>query len=93
MKSALPSNVSLDEVRTISEINVFGVLAMTQTMRSCCVKPQARIMNVSGGADSLILYADPARPGRSLFVPRHAASKTALKAMALATAIKLDRRG
>lgn len=94
VKSALPSNVSLDEVRTIFETNVFGVLAVTQAMLPLLREaPAARIVNVSSGAGSLTLYADPARPGRSLFGPTYAASKTALNAMTLATAIELEPIG
>ncbi len=93
-KSALPSNVRLDEVRTIFETNVFGVLAVTQAMLPLLREaPAARIVNVSSGAGSLTLYADPARPGRSLFGPTYAASKTALNAMTLATAIELEATG
>jgi NAD(P)-dependent dehydrogenase (short-subunit alcohol dehydrogenase family) len=86
-----PSNVSLDEVRTIFETNVFGVLAVTQAMLPLLRQaPAGRIVNVSSGAGSLTRYANPAQPGRSLFGPGYAASKTALNAMTVAMAIELE---
>ena len=91
VRSALPSNVSLDEVRAVFETNVFGVLALTQALLPLLREaPAARIVNVSSGAGSLARNADPANPGRTLFVPTYAASKTALNAMTLAMAIELE---
>ena len=60
-KSTRPSNVPLDEVRTIFETNVFGVLAVTQALLPLLREaPAARIVNVSSGAGSLTRNADPA---------------------------------
>lgn len=93
-ESTRPSNVSLDEVRALFETNVFGVLAVTQAMLPLLREaPAARIVNVSSGAGSLARNADPAHPGRSLFGPGYPASKTALNAMTLATAIELEPTG
>jgi NAD(P)-dependent dehydrogenase (short-subunit alcohol dehydrogenase family) len=55
--------------------------------------PAARIVNVSSGAGSLTLNADPAFPYRSIFGPVYPASKTALNAMTLAMAIELESTG
>jgi NAD(P)-dependent dehydrogenase (short-subunit alcohol dehydrogenase family) len=55
--------------------------------------PNARIVNVSSGAGSLTRNADPAHPGRSLFGPTYAASKTALNALTIAMAIELEPEG
>ena len=86
-----PSNVSLEEVRAVFETNVFGVIAVTQAMLPLLREaPAARIVNVSSGAGSLTRNADPAHAGRSLFGPTYAASKTALNAITLATAIELE---
>ena len=86
-----PSTVSLEEVRAVFETNVFGVLAVTQAMLPLLREaPAARIVNVSSGAGSLTRNADPAHPGRALFGPSYAASKTALNAMTLAMAIELE---
>jgi NAD(P)-dependent dehydrogenase (short-subunit alcohol dehydrogenase family) len=89
-----PSNVSLDEVRAVWETNVFGVLAVTQAMLPLLREaPAARIVNVSSGAGSLTLNANPAFPWRSIFGPVYPASKTALNAITLAMAIELDPEG
>ena len=77
-----PSNVPLAEVRAIWETNVFGVLAVYQAMLPLLREaPQARIVNVSSGAGSLTMNADPAHPGRAIFGPGYSASKTALNAI------------
>ncbi len=88
------SNVSIEEVRSVFETNVFGVVAVTQAMLPLLREsPAARIVNVSSGAGSLARNADPNHPGRSLFGPTYAASKTALNAMTLAMAIELESDG
>ncbi|MGA7539089.1 MAG: SDR family NAD(P)-dependent oxidoreductase [Steroidobacteraceae bacterium] len=93
-KSIRPSNVSLDEVRTVWETNVFGALAVYQAMLPLLRDaPAARIVNVSSGAGSLTRNADPRNPHRPMFGPTYAASKTALNAMTLAMAIELEGTG
>ena len=93
-KSTRPSNVSLDELRAVFETNVFGVVALTQTMLPLLREaPAARIVNVSSGLGSLTLNSDPAFPWRSIFGPVYPASKTALNAMTLAMAIELESTG
>jgi NAD(P)-dependent dehydrogenase (short-subunit alcohol dehydrogenase family) len=88
---ARPSNASLDEVRTIWETNVFGVLAVYQAMLPLLREaPAARIVNVSSGVGSLSQNSDPANPYRPMFGPGYSASKTALNAMTLAMAIELE---
>lgn len=85
------STVSLGEVRTIWETNVFGVLAVYQAMLPLLREsPAARIVNVSSGAGSLTANADPAAPHRQIYGPGYSASKTALNAMTLAMAIELE---
>jgi NAD(P)-dependent dehydrogenase (short-subunit alcohol dehydrogenase family) len=93
-KSTRPSVVSLDELRAVFETNVFGVVAVTQAMLPLLREaPAARIVNVSSGAGSLTLNADPAFPWRAIFGPVYPASKTALNAMTLAMAIELEPTG
>jgi NAD(P)-dependent dehydrogenase (short-subunit alcohol dehydrogenase family) len=88
------SNVSPAEIRAVFETNVFGVVAVTQAMLPLLREaPAARIVNVSSGAGPLTRNADPAHPGRSLFGPTYAASKTALNAMTPAMAIELESTG
>src|ERR1700758_550222 len=93
-KSTRPSVVSLDELRSVFETNVFGVVAVTQAMLPLLREaPAARIVNVSSGVGSLTQNADPAHPWRSIFGPVYPASKTALNAMTLAMAIELESTG
>jgi NAD(P)-dependent dehydrogenase (short-subunit alcohol dehydrogenase family) len=93
-KLTRPSNVSLDEMRTVWETNVFGVLAVTQAMLPLLREaPAARIVNVSSGVGSLTRNSDPAYAYRSIFGPVYPASKTALNAITLAMAIELESTG
>lgn len=89
-----PSNVPLVEMRAVWETNVFGVLAVYQAMLPLLRNaPHASIVNVSSGAGSLARNANPAHPGRELFGPTYAVSKTALNALTLAMAIELEPEG
>jgi len=93
-KLTRPSNVSLAEVRTVWETNVFGVLAVTQAMLPLLREaPAARVVNVSSGVGSLSRNSDPAYAYRAIFGPGYAASKTALNAMTVAMAIELESTG
>lgn len=90
-KTTRPSNVSLDEVRTVWDTNVFGVLAVHQAMLPLLLEaPYANIVIVSSGVGSLALNADPAGPYRKNYGPVYSASKTALNAMALGMIIELE---
>ena len=90
-KISLASNISLEEVRTIWDTNVFGVLAVYQAMLPLLRESaDARIVNVSSGVGSLTLNADPAYPYRTVFSPGYAASKTALNAITLAMMIEVE---
>jgi NAD(P)-dependent dehydrogenase (short-subunit alcohol dehydrogenase family) len=93
-KTTRPSNVSLDEMRTVWETNVFGVLAVYQAMLPLLREaPHARIVNVSSGVGSLTTNSDPAFAYRSIFGPVYPASKTALNALTVAMAIELEKEG
>lgn len=86
-----PSVAALDDVRAVFETNVFGVIAVTQALLPLLRgAPAARIVNVSSGAGSLTLNADPAFPYRQGFGVMYSASKTALNAVTLAFAIELE---
>jgi NAD(P)-dependent dehydrogenase (short-subunit alcohol dehydrogenase family) len=93
-RAVRPSNIALDEVRTIWETNVFGVIAVIQAMlpllRGSSV---ARIVNMSSVLGSLTTSSNPAWPYRSIFSPGYAASKTALNAITHAFAIELESSG
>ena len=91
LESSRASVASLDEVRTVFETNVFGVIAVTQAMLPLLREaPSARIVNVSSGVGSLTLNADPTYPYRAGFGVLYAASKTALNAVTLSFAIELE---
>ncbi|GAB4044626.1 SDR family NAD(P)-dependent oxidoreductase [Spirosoma jeollabukense] len=90
-RSSLASVASLDEMRAVWETNVFGVLAVTQSMLPFLRKSAAgRIVNVSSGVGSLTLNADPSFPYRRYFGAIYPASKTALNAITLALALELE---
>lgn len=87
------SEVEVDELRTVFETNVFGVVAVTQAMLPLLRgAPAARIVNVSSGSGSLTLHADPANPARPMF-GTYSSSKAALNAVTLALAIDLASSG
>jgi NAD(P)-dependent dehydrogenase (short-subunit alcohol dehydrogenase family) len=88
------SNASLDEVRSVWETNVFGVLAVYQVMLPLLRDSRdARIVNVSSGVGSLATNADPAYPYRAFYSPVYSASKAALNAITLAMMIELESTG
>ena len=93
-KTTRPSVVSLDEMRAVWDVNVFGVLAVTQALLPLLREtPNARIVNVSSGVGSLTRNSDPAFAYRSIFGPVYPASKTALNALTVAMAIELAPEG
>jgi NAD(P)-dependent dehydrogenase (short-subunit alcohol dehydrogenase family) len=92
MESGRAVNVSLDEVRTVWETNVFGVIAVTQAALPLLRKSSAaRIVNVSSGLGSLTWISDPECWARPHFGIVYAASKTALNAVTLAFALELEK--
>jgi NAD(P)-dependent dehydrogenase (short-subunit alcohol dehydrogenase family) len=94
VKISRASTVSLDEVRSVWETNVFGVLAVYQAMLPLLRESSdARIVNVSSGVGSLTRNADPAHPYHAMFGPVYPASKAALNAMTLAMMIELESTG
>ncbi|WP_443943613.1 SDR family NAD(P)-dependent oxidoreductase [Pedobacter sp. AW1-32] len=83
---------TLNEVRTVWETNVFGVIAVTQAALPLLRKAQAaRIVNVSSSLGSLTLNADPKSWARESFGVVYAASKTAMNAITLALSIELEK--
>ena len=85
--------ISVDEVRSIWETNVFGVIAVTQAFVPLLRNSVAAgIVNVSSNLGSLALLS-PANPYRSTFNPGYGASKTALNAITMAFSIDLEAEG
>ncbi|WP_407529381.1 SDR family NAD(P)-dependent oxidoreductase [Methylobacterium oryzisoli] len=94
MKTMSAATISLHDMRTIWETNVFAVVAITQAMLPLLrAAPAARIVNVGSGAGSLTLNADPAFPYRHMYSPGYAGSKTAMNAVTLSFAIELETEG
>ena len=88
------STASINEVRAIWDVNVFGTLAVYQAMLPLLRESSdARIVNVSSGLGSLASTADPTYRYRVTFGPGYPASKTALNAMAMAMMIELEGTG
>lgn len=87
------SLIKVEEVRTIWETNVFGVLAVTQAFLPLLRRSDAaRIVNVSSNLGSLTMNSTP-HPFRAVFNPGYGASKTALNAVTLAFSIDLEAEG
>jgi NAD(P)-dependent dehydrogenase (short-subunit alcohol dehydrogenase family) len=84
---------SLDEVRTVFETNVFGVIAVTQAMLPLLREaPVGRIVNIGSSAGSLTLNSDPANPRHWMF-GTYSASKAASHAITVAFAAELESAG
>ena len=86
-------SIALDQVRTVFETNVFGVIAVTKAMLPLLRQaPAARIVNVASSGGSLTLNSDPANPHRSMF-GTYSASKAAANAVTVAFAAELESAG
>ena len=85
------STASLEEMRAVWDVNVFGTLAVYQAMLPLLRDGvDARIVNVSSGVGSLTANADPNSPYHSMFGPIYPASKAAENAVTLAIMIELE---
>jgi NAD(P)-dependent dehydrogenase (short-subunit alcohol dehydrogenase family) len=83
----------LDDVRTVFETNVFGVIAVTQAMLPLLrIAPRPRIVNVASSGGSMTLNADPANPHRAMY-GTYSVSKSAVHAVTLAFAASLESEG
>ncbi len=92
-KSGLLTVASLDDVRTVFETNVFGVIAVTQAMLPLLREaPAARIVNLGSTGGSLTWNSDPTNEHRAMF-GTYSASKTASHAVTLAFAFALESTG
>lgn len=91
----IPSTVDLSMVRTVFETNVFGVIAVTNTMLPLLRQsPAARIVNVSSGAGSLTIAGDPEGPLAGLSTSAaYSPSKTTLNALTVQYANELRKEG
>lgn len=91
MAANRPSVCSVDEMRTVWETNVFGVVAVTQAFLPLLRNATAaRIVNVTSGLGSLTLNRNPENPWAKHFELIYGASKTALNAVTVAFANELE---
>jgi NAD(P)-dependent dehydrogenase (short-subunit alcohol dehydrogenase family) len=87
------SIASVDEIHTVFETNVFGVIAVTQAMLPLLQEaPAARVVNVGSSGGSLTLHSDPTNPHRSMF-GTYSVSKAAANAVTVAFAADLEAAG
>jgi NAD(P)-dependent dehydrogenase (short-subunit alcohol dehydrogenase family) len=85
-----PSAVSLAQVRTTYETNVFGAIAVTQAMLPLLKKAQAgRIVNMSSGLGSMAMTADVTHFYNSVNLLAYNSSKAALNAVTVQFANEL----
>ena len=79
-RRATASQTSLDDMRAVYEINVFGVVAVTNAMLPLLRKaPAARIVNVSSEVGSIAAQSDPSHPlGQMPASVQYPSSKAAL---------------
>ena len=90
VKSNLLTDAPLDEVRTVFETNVFGVIAVTQAMLPLLREaPAGRIVITASSGGSLTLNSDPSNDHRGMF-GNYSVSKTAAHAVMLAFALALE---
>ena len=93
VKAGHLSVAPLEEVRTVFETNVFGVIAVTQAMLHLLREaPAARIVNVASSGGSLTLNSDPTNHHRAMF-GTYSASKAAANAITVAFAAELETAG
>lgn len=89
-ESGKMSRISIDDMRTVYETNVFGVVAVTHAMLPLLRKaPAGRIVNISSSGGSLTLKDDPSEFSRQ-YVGVYQTSKAALNAVTQAFAIELE---
>ena len=90
-----PAVLTADDVRTVYETNVFGVIAVTQAMFPLLERsPAGRIVNISSTLGSLSAASEPQRPTSSAAYATsvglaYSTSKTALNAVTVCFANQL----
>lgn len=93
MRSNPLTVATLDDMRAVWDVNVFGLVAVTQAMLPLLRQaPAARIVTVGSSAGSLAMSADPANSNPALF-GNYTSSKTAAHAATLAFALALAPEG
>jgi NAD(P)-dependent dehydrogenase (short-subunit alcohol dehydrogenase family) len=87
------SVASLEEIHSVFETNVFGVIAVTQAMLPLLKEaPAARVVNIASSGGSMTLNSDPSNSHRAMF-GTYSASKAAANAVTVAFAAELEAAG
>ena len=74
-----PSKLTADEVRSVYDVNVFGVVRTTTAFLPLLSRsPDPVVINVSSGMGSLAATHDPARAESHVIAPVYTSSKAAL---------------
>lgn len=82
MGGNVPSEQSIEEIRSVYEVNVFGTIQVIQAMLPLLKEaPQGRIVNVSSGLGSLTFNSDPAHEHYGANPLGYNSSKTAMNAV------------
>jgi len=83
----------LEDIRAVYETNVFGVIAVTQTMLPLLQEaPAARIVNIGSTGGSLSWNSEPGNAHRAMY-GAYSASKSAVHAVTFAFAAALEPTG
>ena len=90
VRTNLLTDAPLEDVRSVFDTNVFGVIAVTQAMLPLLREaPAGRIVITASSGGSLTLNADPANDHRRMF-GNYSVSKAASHAVMLAFALALE---
>ncbi|MCA9593233.1 MAG: SDR family oxidoreductase [Myxococcales bacterium] len=90
-RRGLPSAARLSEIREVFEVNVFGVIALTQALLPLLRRaPEGRIVNVSSGLGSLTRTSAMPAELRGIGGVAYGPSKSALNAVTVAFAQELE---
>jgi NAD(P)-dependent dehydrogenase (short-subunit alcohol dehydrogenase family) len=90
VRTNLLTSAPLEDVRTVFDTNVFGVIAVTQAMLPLLREaPAGRIVFTGSSGASLTLNSDPSNPHRRMF-GNYSVSKAASHAVMLAFALALE---
>lgn len=93
MATNLLTDAPMENIRRVWEVNVFGVIAVTQAMLSLLREaPAARIVNIGSTGASLAWNSNPDNPHRAMF-GNYSTSKSAAHAISLAFAFALEGEG
>ncbi|MFD1992484.1 SDR family NAD(P)-dependent oxidoreductase [Paenibacillus nicotianae] len=90
VQSGLLTVAPMEDIRAVFETNVFGVIALTQSMLPLLHQaPAGRIVNIGSSGGSLTWNSNPDNPHRAMF-GTYSSSKSALHAITLAFAFALE---